>query len=206
MRALIPRAAAALVALACWAGLAIQFSATYGAQHDVGLTLWVLARFFTILTNLLVAVAMSWVAIGGRVSALILGGLMLALVLVGTVYALLLAKLYHLSGAVLIGDRLMHRISPALMALWWLMFAPRAKLRWSAALWWCVYPLTYFAYVVIRGHFDGRYPYPFIDVAKLGWLQAALNAGGIAAAFILAGFLIVWIDSWRPLGSRRSSR
>jgi hypothetical protein len=202
----MPRAAAALVALACWAGLTIQFSVTYSAQHDVGLTLWVLVRFFTILTNLLVAVAMTWVAVGGRVSALVLGGLLLALALVGTVYALLLARLYHLTGPALIGDRLMHRVSPVLMALWWLFFAPRAKLRWSAPLWWCVYPLAYFGYVLVRAHFDGKYPYPFIDLAKLGSLQTALNAGGIAATFILAGFLVVWIDSWRPLGSRRSSR
>jgi hypothetical protein len=42
-----------------------------------------------------------------------------------------------------------------------------------------------------------------MDVAKLGWLQTALNAGGIALAFIIAGLLLVWIDSWRPLGSGR---
>jgi hypothetical protein len=53
---------------------------------------------------------------------------------------------------------------------------------------------------------DGRYPYPFLDVGKIGWLQTALNAGGIAMAFILAGLLLVWVDRWRPLGSRRSSR
>jgi hypothetical protein len=33
-----------------------------------------------------------------------------------------------------------------------------------------------------------------------------INAGGIAMAFILAGFLLVWVDSWRPLGSGHSSR
>jgi hypothetical protein len=92
------------------------------------------------------------------------------------------------------------------MTLWWLFFAPRAKLRWSAPVLWAIYPLGYFIYVLARGHMDGRYPYPFIDVARLGWVQTALNAGGIALGFILAGYLLVWIDSWRPLGSRRGSR
>ena len=75
----MPRAAAALVAIVCWVGPgASSFAATYGVQHDVVATLWVLARFFTILTNLLVAVAMTWVAIGRPGVAGVLGGLTLA--------------------------------------------------------------------------------------------------------------------------------
>lgn len=202
----MPRAAAALVALVCWAGLAVQFSATYGAQHDVANSLWILARFFTILTNLLVAIVMTWIAIGRRGSSFVLGGLTLAILLVGAVYALLLAGLHELRGPALVADILLHKISPVLMALFWLLFAPRAKLNWSDPLWWCLYPLAYFAYALARASIDGRYPYPFMDVAKIGWLQTALNAGGIALAFILAGLLLVWVDSWRPLGSRRSSR
>jgi hypothetical protein len=201
----MPRAAAALVAIACWAGLAIQFSATYASHHDLVTTLWILGRFFTILTNLAVAATMTWLAIGRRASPLLLGGLTLALLLVGIVYAVLLAGLHELRGAALVADFLLHKVSPMLMAFWWLLFAPRAKLRWSAPLWWTAYPLAYFAYVLFRGQIDGRYPYPFIDVAKLGWLQTALNAGGIAMAFILAGTLLVWIDGWRPLGSRGRS-
>ena len=53
------KAAALLVAIICWVGLAVQFSATYAAQQEVAATLWVLARFFTVLTNLLVAVLMT---------------------------------------------------------------------------------------------------------------------------------------------------
>jgi hypothetical protein len=199
-------ALAALVAIVCWAGLAIQFAATYGAQHDVATTLWVLARFFTILTNLLVAVTMTWVAIGRKVSADILGGVTLAILLVGIIYWLLLHGLHPLRGNALVANVLLHDTSPILTTLWWLFFAPRAKLRWNAPIWWAAYPLAYLVYVLARGHMDGRYPYPFIDVAKLGWLQTALNVGGIALGFILAGFALVWVDGWRPLGSSRGSR
>jgi len=202
----MPRAAAAIVAIVCWAGLAVQFSATYGNQHDVATALWILARFFTVLTNLLVAITMTWIAIGRRTSAFILGGLTLAILLVGLVYAILLAGLHELRGPAFVADILLHKVSPVLMAIWWLLFAPRAKLKWSAPLWWGTYPLAYFAYALVRASIDGRYPYPFMDVGKIGWLQTALNAGGIATAFILAGLLLVWFDGWRPLGSRRSSR
>jgi hypothetical protein len=191
---MMPRAAAAIVAIVCWAGLAIQFSVTYDTQHNAVASLWVLARFFTILTNLGLALVMTWAAVGGRPAPLLIGGATIAILLVGIVYALLLAGLHELHGRAVIADILLHKVSPILMALWWLLFAPRAKLRWSAALWWSIYPLLYFAYVLVRGAEDGKYPYPFMDVGKLGWLQTLLNAGGIAMAFIVAGFLLVWID------------
>jgi len=200
----MPRLAAALVAIICWAGLAVQFAATYTHQHDLFATVWVLARFFTILTNLLLALIMTWVATGGRVSASALGGMTLAILLVGVIYATLLKGLFHLSGSALLADNLLHKASPVAMGLWWLLFAPKARLRWKAPLLWTAYPLVYFAYVIARGHFDGRFPYPFIDVARIGWSQTALNAGGIAFGFILAGLAMVWIDSWRPLGSKRA--
>ena len=197
--------AAGAVALICWAGLAIRFSATHG-QYDVGETLWILLRYFTVITNLLVAIAMTAVALGKRLSPFILGGLTLAILLVGVVYALLLQGLIHLSGGAVWADILLHKVSPPAMALWWLFFAPRGRLRWTAPMWWAVYPILYFAYAVLRGMHGDKYPYPFMDVGKLGWQQTLLNVGGIAMAFLLAGALLVWIDRWRPLGSRRSSR
>jgi hypothetical protein len=200
------RAAAAIVAIICWAGLAVQFSATYGHQHDVTSTLWILARFFTVLTNLGVAVAMTMVAVGRKVSPFVLGGITLAILLVGVVYATLLHGLLELSGGALVADILLHKVSPVAMGLWWLFFAPKKALKWNAPVQWAAYPLVYFAYALARGHYDHRYPYPFMDVGKLGWTQTLINAGGIAMAFIIAGFALVWLDSWRPLGSGRSSR
>lgn len=199
-------AAAALVAIACWAGLAVQFASSYANIHHIGTTLWVLARFFTTITNLLAATVMTGVAIGKEPSPRILGGLTLAMILVGVVYAFLLQGLQHLAGPALVADFLLHKVTPILMLLWWLLFAPRARLSFSAPFWWAVYPLAYFAYVVGRARWDHHYPYPFIDISKLGWLQVALNAGGIALAFILAGFALVWIDSWRPLGQSGGKR
>jgi hypothetical protein len=117
----------------------------------------------------------------------------------------LLRGLVELSGGALLADLLLHKVAPVAMALWWLLFAPRARLRWTAPWWWALYPLLYFGYALLRGAFGDKYPYPFMDVGKLGWTQTALNAAGIAMAFLVAGFALVWIDSWRPLGSRRST-
>ena len=200
------KAAAALIALVCWAGIALQFWASYGHSHDAILTLWTLARFFTIISNLALALAMTSVALGHRVSPFVLVGLTLAILLVGIVYRTLLVGLHSLSGPALIANYLLHDVSPLAMTAYWLLFVPRGSLKWNAPWQWSLFPVVYFLYVLGRGQIDHRYPYPFIDVGKLGWLQVAMNAAGIALAFILAGFLLVWIDSWRPLGPSRGRR
>ena len=128
------RIAAVVVAIVCWIGLGIQFSASYADHVDLISTLWSLGRFFTILTNLLVAVTMTWVAVGKKVSVNFIGGVTLAIILVGVVYVTLLQGLRVLTGAHLLADTLLHKVSPVLMTLWWTFFAPRAKLRWSGGL------------------------------------------------------------------------
>ncbi len=199
-------ATAALVAIICWSGLAIQFSATFANQHHVIATLWVLLRFFTVITNLIVAVAMTFEVMGKRLPPFVLGGATISILLVGIVYMTLLRGLVELSGGALLADTLLHKVSPVAMTLWWLFFAPRARLKSSAPFGGQPTRCFISLYAIARGQAGDRYPYPFMDVGKLGWPQTLINAGGIAMAFLLAGFLLVWIDSWRPLGSRSARR
>jgi hypothetical protein len=191
----------------CWTGIALQFWASFTFRHyDLLLTLWTLARFFTIISNLALAVAMTAVAVGKRLTPTLLGGLTLAILLVGIVYATLLRGLHPLSGLPLIANFLLHTVSPIAIAAYWLFFVPRGQLRWSAPWSWTLFPLAYFVYALARGQLDNHYPSPFIDVGKLGWQQVVLNAAGIAFLFILAGLALVWVDRWRPLGPSRGKR
>ena len=48
------RLAAAVIALVAWAGLVVQFAATFGQTGSIADTIWILLRFFTVITNLLV--------------------------------------------------------------------------------------------------------------------------------------------------------
>lgn len=203
MRASTPRLAAALVALVCWAGLALNFSATYANKGDVLATLWRLGHFFTIISNLALAVAMTKLAIEGRVSPFLVSGLTLAMLLVGIVYVALLHGLHALGGAALWANDLLHYVSPVAMAAFWLLLTPHGRLRWRDPLWWSLFPLSYFLYVIARGLLGGTYPYPFIDMAKIGPARTFINAIGIAAGFILFGYALVWAD--RLLLGRRAS-
>ena len=198
------RLAAALVALAAWAGLAVQFAATFSQTGSLVGTLWILLRFFTVITNLLVAVTMTRVATGRRISPSLLAGLTLAIIFVGIIYATLLRGLVALSGLALVADVLLHYVVPIAMAVYWLAFAPKIGLAWRDAALWCVYPLAYLFYVVLRGSVDGRYPYPFIDVTTLGYGRIVLNSLMLLVAYLLAGLTLVALG--RAMAFRRGAR
>ena len=189
------RVAAALIALAAWAGLVIQFDSTFDQSGSVLGTIAILLRYFTVLTNLLVALTFTAIAIGRRVSPVWLGGVTLAIVLVGIVHTLLLRGLLELSGGALVADALLHQVVPILVPLYWLLLGNKGGLRWRHPFLWTLYPLLYLVYALVRGQLEGRYAYPFIDVAALGSAQTAVNTLAIAIGFILGGLLVVAADS-----------
>ena len=191
---MMPRMSAAIVALVALAGLVVQFAATLDQTGSVAGTLWTLLRYFTVLTNLLVALAFGWVAIGGRPHPRRLAGVMLAILLVGIVYGLLLRGLLTLSGGALLADTLLHKVTPVLVPLWWIAFAVRGQLRWRDPWGWTLFPALYLPYALLRGMAEGRYAYPFIDVAKIGIGTVLVNAVLIAMGFVAAGHALVWID------------
>ena len=90
---------------------------------------------------------------------------------------------------------------PVLFTLYWWFCVPKGSLRVSHIGVWALYPALYFAYILLRGHLLGVYPYPFIDVNKLGYAQVFLNAGEILAGFVGVALMLVALDRWA--GSKR---
>jgi hypothetical protein len=190
------RIAAGIVAVIAWAGLAVQLDASIGLSGSAGAAVWAMLRYFTILTNLIVAMLFTVIALGrvSRQLPFLLGGATLAILLVGIVYALLLRGLLELSGGARLADFLLHTATPILVPLYWLTFAPKGGLAPRDPLLWMLYPLGYFAYALARGAAEGRYAYPFFDAGQIAPSEIALNALVMAAGFLLAGFGLLWLD------------
>ena len=51
--------------------------------------------------------------------------------------------------------------------------------------------------MLLRGHLLGVYPYPFVDVDKLGYALTIMNASGILAGFIAVAVIVVGLDRWK---------
>jgi hypothetical protein len=192
---------AACIAAAAWIGLMIQFADLYHINSAM-ISLWIMFAYFTIITNALVAVVFSCVALDRTVlrSAWIIAGTMLSILLVGVVNALLLWGALELSGGSVLVDRLLHVVTPVCVLLFWIFFARKGRLTWRDPLLWAIYPLVYLVYGIGRGLATSKYAYPFLNLLTLGWSRTALNALCIAVAFMACGYGIVWID--RRAGSR----
>ncbi|MNG07260.1 hypothetical protein D3C84_905510 [compost metagenome] len=91
----------------------------------------------------------------------------------------------------------MHDVMPLLFLAWWWLCVPKGTLRLRHIALWVIYPLLYFAYALLRGHLLAVYPYPFIDVDKLGYPQVFVNAGGLLAGFVVIALLVIALDRWR---------
>ncbi len=194
---------AALIAVAALSAMVPPI--TNGLARGEGLVemIWILLRFFTILTNLAVGIVWARLALRGReaVSPLVQGGVMLAIVLVGLVYNLVLEPMPQPNWWSALGDDMHHFWVPLAVPLWWLAFTPHRRLRWRAALIWALYPLAYCAYAISRAAIEGiAVPYFFMDTAALGWPTALQNMAMIAAAFVAAGLIAVAVDRRLPTG------
>ncbi|ARB28483.1 Pr6Pr family membrane protein [Pseudomonas tolaasii] len=195
----------AVAALAGWVGLAIQqylilYSRfTSGASLLGGLISFF--SFFTVLTNTLVVVVLSY-ALVERDSAAkrfflgpaISSGIAASIVVVSLAYNLLLRHLWTPQGFQFIADELLHDVMPLLFVVYWWHCVPKGTLRLKHLAGWVIYPVVYFGYVLLRGHLLGQYQYPFIDVDTLGYPQVFVNAAGILAGFIVIAFAVLGLD------------
>jgi hypothetical protein len=56
-----------------------------------------------------------------------------------------------------------------------------------------------------RGEFLFSYPYPFIDVLALGYIQTIVNASGFLIGFIVVGYVLLGLKlSRRGFDSHRT--
>lgn len=195
----------AAAALAGWVGLAIQQYLIFYSRWEAGASLMGglinFFSFFTVLTNTLAAVVLSY-ALVKRPSAAqrfflapaVSSGIAVSIVVVGVAYNLLLRHLWQPEGFQFIADELLHDVMPVLFALYWWRCVPKGQLRLTHIGLWVIYPLVYFGYALLRGDLLGQYQYPFIDVSTLGYPQVFVNAGGILTGFVLIALLVVGMD------------
>ena len=165
--------------------------------------------YFTILSNIAVALVCSWVAFGtaARIESLfatrLRGAAALYIAVTGGIYVTVLRSLWQPQGAQWLADMLLHYVVPLLYLLLWLAFSPKGRLRWSDAMRWLVFPLAYLLWALWRGSWAHEYPYPFLDLAVLGLPKVLRNALAVAGLFLALGLVLVAIDRALGRGSRR---
>ncbi len=187
------RLLAAVTALLAFGALAVKVAvAAQGSGPGAAAVLWELARYFTILTNAAVALAFGWMTVTGlRIGGRLAAGLVLWIGATGLLYRLLLAELWEPRGLEWIGDQGVHTAVPLAVFLWWLVYGGTRRLTWVDPLAWLLWPAAYLAYALLRGAVDGVYPYPFLDPARLSWVQLTWNVSRLIEGFAAAGYVLL---------------
>ncbi|MBC9912733.1 Pr6Pr family membrane protein [Chitinophaga varians] len=196
-----PRLYPAILSLLGWFALTAQYYLMIqnGTLPTGELTIRFFS-YFTILTNLLVALCNTvlWLNPGSRFfsRAGIQTALTVYILVVGIIYNAVLRWLWQPQGLQWLVDELLHSVIPVLSLLYWGLYTARRRLEWKQCWPWLLYPLFYFAYILVRGTFSGFYPYPFVEVDRIGITQALINALGIAAIFLLLSLLFISISRY----------
>lgn len=202
----------ALAAFA-WFGVLLQLylSIRLGVANGKGIGggIGAFLSYFTVLTNLLVCAALTIPLVAptaalGRFFARpsILAGVATSIALVGIGYHFLLRNVWSPQGLQLLADILLHYAVPAVFVAYWWLTVPKASLRWSDPLIWSAYPVAYIVYALARGSLISGYPYPFIDVATIGYQQTLLNAFGLLLAYVALGLVFVALGRASRIGNK----
>ncbi len=138
--------------------------------------------FFTILTNILVAlyfttatfklkiIPFKWLLSKGALTAITA-----FIIIVGLVYQIALRHIWQPAGLQRIVDELLHTIIPLYVFIYWCCNINKNDLQLKPIFSWILYPLFYIVFLLFRGNLSGFYPYPFLNVSDIGYDQTLIN-------------------------------
>ncbi len=169
--------------LVCWTTIVSQFILII--QNRVVSIAETLARFFTfftILTNIIVAITFTviWLQPKSRINFFLKPNTQTAIAVyifvVGFIYNTILRFIWQPQGIQKIIDEMLHLIIPTVYILYWYFEVKKTAIIWRNILGWLIYPILYLIVIMIRGTYSNYYPYPFVNVSELGLVKVAINS------------------------------
>ncbi len=143
--------------------------------------------FFTVQSNVLVAVTSALLALrpdpGGVVERALRLAALVGITVTGVVFHLVLRQLQDLQGYAAFVDLLLHTVSPVLCVVGWLLLGPRDAIDRRVVAGALVFPVAWLALTLVRGAVVGFWPYPFVDVDDLGIGPVLANCLLVAGLF-----------------------
>ena len=186
--------------LLSWFALALQFGLVMAGDFDTGPFSRTINFFsyFTILTNILVALALTLPIITPQSAsgqffsrATVRTAIATYIIIVMAVVYFILRHLTNLTGWDFVADLLLHYVMPILFVIDWLFLVPKETLKAKDTFGWLTYPIVYLVWTFIHGAYSGFYPYPFLNVGELGLTQVFMNEAGLLVIFLILGLALV---------------
>lgn len=197
-----------LIAVVAWTGVIVDFGQNFFSVYSDGKSIFEetirLLGYFTILTNIAVALLFSTLLTfpSSKLGKLfskpaVFGSIVLAIVVVGIIYHLLLRQHWDPKGIVLFADIILHTVVPVSTLAYWLFYPPKDRILLWMPFAWCVYPISYLFYAMVRGAIINRYPYYFIDASEIGVTGVVQNSLMLTGVFLALGFALLGLTRLR---------
>ncbi|MGN6723970.1 MAG: Pr6Pr family membrane protein [Marmoricola sp.] len=185
-----------------WLALSGHRTLVTEGQPSTRTTLVRFFSYFTILSNLLVAITTTSLALGrdrdSRLWRVLRIDAIVGIAVTALVHWFFLRPLLDLHGNDYLADKLLHVVVPALAVIGWVVFGPRDRVRRTDLLSSAIYPALYMVWTLIHGAATDWYPYPFTDVTEHGYAIVLLNACGVIALLAALGAVLLALDPRLP--------
>lgn len=149
--------------------------------------------YFTIQSNLLVGVTTGMLAFNpqrsGRVWSVIRAASMCGITVTIAIYHVVLSSFAAFEGLAAVSNIALHYVVPIFAIVGWIAFGPRDRLSATTLLWAAIWPVAYMIYTFLHGAATGFYPYPFVNVDRLGIGSVLLNAVAVTLLLMAVGAL-----------------
>jgi hypothetical protein len=168
-------------------------------QPGLGIRLGRLLSYFTIQSNLLVAIVTAQLARDplrdGPAWRVVRLAAVAGIFVTGVVHFFLLRPLLDLGGADWVADKLLHMVVPVLAVVGWAVFGPRPRIERREIRLGLIWPLAWLAWTLVVGGATGWFPYPFLDHREEhGTLGVVLTSAAITVFFVLVLALAQYVD------------
>lgn len=190
-------------ALLCWTVIIAQyFLMIQNRVVSIPETSLRFFSFFTILTNILVAIVFTANYFKSKkgfkffVNPRTQSAVGVYIFIVGFVYNLILRFIWKPIGLQQIVDEFLHLIIPIGYIMYWFYYVNKATISWKSIYVWLLYPLIYICTVLFLGSLSTFYPYPFINATALGYTIVLRNAFLLTLFFGLVSLLFVCVAKY----------
>ena len=154
--------------------------------------------YFTVLSNILVAVVMAMLwrnpSRSGALFRILRMDALVMITVTGLVYWAVLAGGVELQGLEYVTNTIEHTLVPIATLLVFVIFGPRGQFRVSTVFAALVLPIAWALLTLVRGATISAYPYGFINVAQYGYGSVLVNIAGVAVLGIVIGFVFLGLD------------
>jgi apolipoprotein N-acyltransferase len=154
--------------------------------------------YFTVLSNILVAVVMAMLwrdpQRNGLVFRILRMDALLMITVTGLIYWGVLAGGVELQGLEHVTNIVEHTLVPIAAVAVFLVFGPRGQFRVSTVFAALILPISWALVTLVRGAVITAYPYGFMDVARYGYGSVLVSIAGVAVFGVIIGFVFLGID------------